>query len=127
MAFTFDLNTTVGQIRSLIGDTNADSYFLSDAEITNFYTTYLSLFRAAAFALRAIANKKMLNGKDVKAGNYAESSWQYIKMMRDMADDFETLDNETPADAQSEIIYTDFNYRTIVRNRVYRGEPLDTP
>ncbi len=126
MSFSFDLNTIVGQIRSLIGDTDATNYFLSDEEITVFYNTYLSLFRAAAFALRAIANKKMLNGKDVKAGNYAESSWQYIKMMRDAADEFEKLDNETPADAQAEVIYTDFDYRTLIRNKVLRGEPLDT-
>lgn len=127
MSFNFDLNTTVGKIRSLIGDTDASNYFLSDEEIQNFYNTYLTLFSAASNALRAIANKKLLNGKTVKAGNYSESTADYIKLLIDAADRFEKLDNETPADAQAEIIYTDFDLRTLIRNKVLRNEPLDTP
>lgn len=126
MSFSYDLTTIQGQIRNLIGDTDASNYFLSDEEILNFYNTYLSLFRAAAFSIRAIANKKLLTGKNVVAGNYREYTHEHIKMLREAADDFEKLDEATPADAQAEVIYTDFDLATLIRNKVLRNEPLDT-
>lgn len=127
MSFSYVLSTTVGQVRNLIGDTDSANYYLSDEEITVFYSAYLSLFLTAAFCLRAIANKKLLTGKNVKAGNYSENTSEHIKLLRAAADEFEARDNSTPADAQAEIIYTDFDMRTLVRNKVLRGEPLDAP
>lgn len=125
MSFSYDPSTVVGQIRDVIGDNDASAYFLSDETINQFYTTYGTIFRAAAFCLRSIANKKLLTGKDEKAGNYSQSTASYIRMLKEQADALEKLDQETPADAQSEVIYNDFNYRQILTNKVLRREPLD--
>ncbi len=62
MAFTYDLTTTTGQIRRLIGDTQEDAGQLpdganfSDAEIDFFYTSEGNhIHRGAAAGLEALA------------------------------------------------------------------------
>lgn len=127
MSFSYDLTTIQGQIRDLVGDNDSTAYLLSDETILNLYNTYGSLFSAASFALRSIANKKLLTGKNVVAGNYREFTHEHYKLLLDSANYFQELDLSTPADAQAEVIYTDFGLRELIRNKVLRHEPLDNP
>lgn len=61
MPITTDLTTTIGQIRLLIGDTEASNGVkpgggnFTDAEITYFYDREKSLSRAAALACETLA------------------------------------------------------------------------
>lgn len=54
MAFTYDLATSVGQLRLAISDTNAAAYGFEDAELTYLLTTGGSHNAAVILALRTL-------------------------------------------------------------------------
>ena len=123
MSFTFDLSTNVGKVRNLIGDTNASDYQLTDEEITSILSLASSdIFLASAICLKRIAADKALVQKRVKAGNYEEDPKEAINGMLKVAENYEKMAKDTPADAQTEIFYTDFNYNEILNQRALRGE-----
>lgn len=115
--------TTTARIRGMIGDKTAP-YNLTDGEIDAFYSEAGTIYGAAALALRAIIAQKGMSGKRVSAGDYSEDASAFIKILSDMADRFEQMDQNTPAEAQAEVVVNDFNYRNILENKVMRGESL---
>ena len=92
---SYDITTTVGQIRLLIGDTNEADEVFTDAEITYFYTTAGSVYGAAAMAARAWAAKYATNADAEKIGDYSYSLKAYEKMIS-LADKLEAVENLTP-------------------------------
>lgn len=126
MSFTYNLSTSVGQLRLLIGDTTQSGALFSDEELNAFLSMNSGdIFSSAALALRRIAVNKALIAKAVSAGNYSEDTRDIPKILLSTAKDLEAASKDIPADAQVEIIYNDFNYNNILRNRIFRNESLD--
>lgn len=115
---------TISEVRNLIGDTNPSNYQCTDDEINAFITFGITALKAAALALRNIASKKSFTAKDVSAGNYRENATAAIKFIMDLAKQYEDMDSMVPAEAQVEVVYNDFNYREILRNKVLRLESI---
>lgn len=110
----------------MIGDTTEASALLTDEEITVFINLRPnSLFEAAALALRSMAARKAIVAKLRKAGDYTEDSRSISKALLDLAATYDKLAQDDPAFADVEIIYNDFNYNQIVRNKALRGELPD--
>ena len=116
--------TNTERIRVLIGDT-ASPNVLSDAIIDDLYVQAGSVYGAAALGLRSIIAIKSISGKRVTAGDYSEDNSAFIKILSDMAERFESLDMDTPADSQAEVVVDDFSYRNIMQNKVLRGEDIN--
>lgn len=126
MSFTYSLSTDIGKVRNLVGDTTQASAQLSDEEISAFLSQSQSnIFASAALACRALATRHALKATSKSAGNYSENKSGIYKAYLDMAKNFEELALSDPADAQVEIITTDFNYNQILVNKTLRGESLD--
>lgn len=126
MSFTYNTATSIGKVRAIVGDVTESSAVLSDEQIQ----VYLDLqsgdiFMSAAMALRAMAASKAVVAKLKVAGNYTEDTRQIARLLLDTAKELEEAAKSVPADAQSEIILTDFNYNNIIQNKTLRGEPLD--
>ena len=111
-------------VRNLIGDLDSTNYQVTDAQINAFLAQGVTVLKASALALRSIASKKSFTAKSVSAGNYREDTGSAIKYLIDLAKEYETMDANTPAEAQVEVIVNDFNYREILRNRVLRLESI---
>jgi hypothetical protein len=126
MSFTFSTSNNIGKVRAIIGDTVEADGLLSDEEINVFLSlTSNDLLSAAAMALRRMAASKALLAKIVSAGNYSENTTDIGKQLLAVAKDLDEAARMIPADAQAEIVLTDFNYNNIIRNKVLRGEPID--
>ncbi len=127
MSFTFNLGTSIGQVRNVIGDVDSTSYLLSDEEINSFLSMKSGdVFAAASMCCRRIMANKALLAKTVRAGNYSESTSDIAKFYRDLANDLDEMSKNIPASASGEVIYTDFNYNQLVQDKVHRGESLDS-
>ena len=95
MTTTYDITTTVGQVRLIIGDTDvhpgSDAVF-SDEELTYFYSIGGSVSIAAAMAAEAWAAKYAVNASSETIGDYAYTSkvvdnlLALAKRLRDLAD-----------------------------------------
>ena len=121
----YDPNSAVGQVRTLIGDTDETAFMLQDNEITALLAIGVTALKAAALALRRIASTKAYVAKRVKAGNYEEdTSRGSVQFIMEMARDYDAMDANIPCDVQVEQIFNDFNYRTILRNKVLRLESI---
>lgn len=126
MSYTYDLGTDVGKVRNLINDTTQSTAILSDEEISAILTqTGSDILQSAAMACRKISAKYALLAVSKSAGNYSENKSGISKAYLELAKDFEEQARNTPADASAEIIYTDFNYRQLVEDKVHRQEQLD--
>lgn len=126
MSFTFNTSNNIGKVRALIGDTTEASALLTDEEVTVFIDLRSnSLFEAASLALRSMAARKAIVAKLRKAGDYTEDSRSISKALLDLATTYDQLAQDDPAFADVEIIYNDFNYNHIVRNKALRGELPD--
>lgn len=69
MAFTHDLNTDEGTLRTLLGDTNSADYVFSDAELTALLDLNSDdLWRAAADGCRSLAAKYTKEALDIGLG-----------------------------------------------------------
>ena len=96
MTTTYDITTTVGQVRLIIGDTDvhpgSDAVF-SDEELTYFYSIGGSVTLGAAMAAEAWAAKYAVNATGETIGDYAYTSKAVdnllglAKRLRDLADD----------------------------------------
>lgn len=126
MTFTYDLTTLVGKIRNLIGDVDSTSVIMYDEEITVMLNIRLNdLFSTAALCLRRIAASKALVSRLRKAGNFTQDDRQISKDLLEAAKVYEDLSISVPADAQADVVYTDFNYNQLILNRVLNRLPLD--
>lgn len=126
MTFTFDTTGLVGKVRAITGDVNSSSAVLTDEQINVFLGINSNdILLSAAMALRTMASSKALVAKYRSAGNYTEDTRNIAKDLLAVAEILEDRAINTPADAQSEIIYTDFDYNQLIRNKTLRGEPLD--
>ena len=128
MTFTYTLPivSNLHKIRNLIDDTSSTAYLLEDEEINSFLSmTSNDLFLTASLCLRKIAASKALVARRRKAGNYEEDTNGIVKALLDGAKLFKEMANETPAEATSQEVLTDFNYRELIINKTLRGESLD--
>ncbi len=123
MSFTYDVTTNLGKVRNLIGDAVDTGHILEDADINAFISMAGDdLFQAAALCLYRIAASKALLAKRKSAGNYSEDLTAIAKECREAAKIYEDMAKNTPAEAQAEVIMTDFNYNEILQNKALRGE-----
>lgn len=126
MSFTFNTSNNIGKVRAMVGDVTESTSVLSDEQITVFLDIQSNdLFKSAAMALRAMSANKAILAKYRRAGNYTEDTRNIAKGLLDLAKDYEEQSNLVPADAQAEIIYTDFNFNEILINKIVRGELPD--
>lgn len=102
MTLTYDLATTVGQIRLIIGDKDLANAVFTDEELTAFFTMEGSVNLAAAAALEAWAASYAANADSEKIGGYNYSQTICKKMM-DLAARLRTTASETPASTWAEM------------------------
>jgi len=97
MTVTYDLTTSVGQIRLMIGDTTLTDPIFSDEEITFFLTTWGSdLNLTAAACCTAWASKYGANADSEHIGDYSYSQSIVDKLLK-MAATFTSTATSTPA------------------------------
>ena len=102
---SYDITTTVGKIRLLIGDKDDTNEVFTDAEITHFYTEAGSLNLAAAMALEAWAATYAANADSEKIGDYAYTQKIADKMLK-LAKRFRDTEEAIPAFEWSQIDLT---------------------
>ena len=73
-------------------------------------------------ALMSMSANQAILEKLKAAGDYKEDTRGIAKNVKALAESYQQKSNSIPADAQAEIIYNDFNYREIERNKALRGE-----
>ena len=123
MSFTYDPTTNRGKVRNMIGDVTSTDYILEDADVDSFLVmTSNDLYKAAALCLYRIAASKALLAKKKSAGNYSEDLSSISGQCLAVAKIYETMSQNVPAEAQAEVITTDFSYRDILINKVLRDE-----
>jgi len=126
MSFTFNTVTNIGKVRVLIGDTTQATALLSDEEINvTLGLTSNDIYLASAISLKSIAANKAAIAKRIKAGNYEEDPKAVVSGLLEIAKNYEERSRMTPADADTEIFYTDFNYNDILIQKALRGEIND--
>ena len=93
MTLTYDLTTSTGQIRLIIGDSDISDAVFTDEEIAFFYSTGGSVTLGAAMAAEAWAAKYATNATGETIGDYAytfkavDNLLGLAKRLRDLADD----------------------------------------
>ena len=123
MSFTYDPTTNRGKVRNMIGDVTSTNYIMEDADIDSFLVmTSNDLYKAAALCLYRIAASKALLAKKKSAGNYSEDLSAISGQCLAVAKIYEEMSQNVPAEAQAEVITTDFSYREILLNKVLRDE-----
>jgi len=126
MATTFDLNTNVGKVRNIIGDSDTSDAHFTDEQISSFLTIQSNdLFLTSAMALRSMAANKAFIEKARRAGNYWEDTKGISKALLAAAEKLEVMAREAPAEAVADVVYTDFNYNDILIKKSLRGELPD--
>jgi len=110
--YTYDITTTVGKIRRLIGDTDitpeSDATF-NDEEIEFYYDLAGdSILKAAALGLRAIAVSKALLEKLQRTLNWTEDTRGLANSILASALAYEEQDANTPAYAVAQLNNSDF-------------------
>lgn len=113
--------TNIEKVRTLIRDPNKT--ILTDDEVQVFLDLEgEDIYMAAASALRAVAADKAMVSKMISAGDYKEDTSAMSGALEKIAQKYEERSNSIPADAQAEVILTDFNYNEILVNKDLRGE-----
>ena len=98
MAFTYDLDTSIGRLRLLLQDTDEDNLIFTDEEIQFFLSQNSSdLNMAASMGWLTIAGDKSRQAKIKRAGNYSHNLRQISQECRRQADYFKKLAYEEPA------------------------------
>ena len=93
MTLTYNLSTSTGQIRLIVGDSDISDAVFTDEEIAFFYSTAGSVTLGAAMAAEAWAAKYAVNATGETIGDYAYTSKAVdnllglAKRLRDLADD----------------------------------------
>lgn len=125
MPLNYDPTTPIGMVRNLIGDVGA-VFALQDSEISSFLVmTTNDFFMAASLACARIAASQIAVSVIRKAGNYSEDMSSIATGYMKLSDKYEEISNNIPADAQAEVISTDFNYNQMLTDYVHRGQAFD--
>lgn len=145
MPFTYDLTTTIGKMRLLLGDTVQASANFQDEElqaildITDFTLAGPRgsvsfggqtipeneiLFMACANAMDALASRVAAtpNGQTVKIGDYSITGKDQVQKLQDIAQRFRDAIENMPAYGIVEENLSAFNELLIIRNWVLRTE-----
>ena len=125
MGFTYDVTTTVGQVRLFILDNDADDYQFEDAEIAQFLEltkvdSVYSVRLAAVAALRAWASLLTRKSASVRTLTFARDNRSRASELLALADKLEQEEIMTPAAVDAEIAQTDFVAEQIIYNRSLR-------
>jgi len=132
MAYTYNLNNAIGQVRWYSNDHEMDDPYNSDEEITLALSMVGNNIKlAAAGCLRAKASDKVYISKNFKIGNYSQNNTQIstdlLAQAKALEDNVEAagigLDGEyLGQEAVAEIAYTSFNWLEILKNKSLRGD-----
>lgn len=128
MSFTYSYfpATSIGMVRNLIGDVGP-SYALADEEISSMLSlTNQDIFMTASVACTRLSASQISLSIIRKAGNFMQDMTSLATNYLKLADKYEEMANNIPADAQAEVIATDFNYNQLLTDKVHRGEPFDS-
>lgn len=132
-SYTYDLATAVGKVRLLIQDTDLSavspglrleqrSAAFSDAELSAFLDMRAQdVYLTASLALRAWAANKQLIVITRKNGQGSVEYGTVRADMLKMAEGYETMAREQPADAYAEMDWDDFSFRHILDNAQLRS------
>ncbi len=114
MAFTYDLDTNVGQIRLRIADTvNTDDVpaLMSDEELTSIFSTTSDLTLAAAMACRSIAAHFSRLARRTNRGGVSDDTTKAADHYLKLAETFEAQANaDTPLETQISPSWERFSY-----------------
>lgn len=144
MSFTYDVTTTTGQMRLLIGDTSSTAPNFQDEELAAIQTVVASmqlgwqtisdsssipqnelLLLSCAQAMDSLASKVAASpaGQTIQiGGDYKLTGKDQVQKIQDMAQRFRDAINELPAWGIIEENLSGFNEMTIIRNWVLRTE-----
>lgn len=145
MSFTYDVTTTIGKMRLLIGDTVQASANFQDEELqalldtTDFILSGPSsasvfgsatipenevLFLACANAMDALASRVAAspNGQTVKIGDYSITGKDQVQKIQDIAQRFRDAIENMPAWGIVEENLSGFNELLIIRNWILKTE-----
>jgi hypothetical protein len=139
--FTYDIGTTIGQMRFLLGDTVEATASFQDEELTACYTIVQMqmggssiatsagvpqdvLFYAVAAALDSVAARiaTSSNGQTIQIGDFKLSGSAQVDSVREMAQRFRDAVDNMPAYAIVEQNNSSFQELQIIRNWVLRTE-----
>ena len=123
MSFTYDTSNNIGKVRFLVGDTVDSGHLFEDGEITDILSlNSIDIYATAADFLMRLAASKSLLAKKKSAGGYSEDLSVIARECRETAKVYLERSSDIPAEAQAEMILTDFNYNQILRNKSLRRE-----
>jgi hypothetical protein len=145
MSFTYDVTTTIGKMRLLLGDTVQASANFQDEELqaildtTDFILSGPSsasvfgsallpenevLFMACANAMDALAARvaSSANGQTVKIGDYSITGKDQVQKLQDIAQRFRDAIENMPAWGVIEENLSGFNELLIMRNWILKTE-----
>jgi hypothetical protein len=139
MTVTYDLTTTIGQMRLLLGDPSGTSF--TDEELNACYSITSAqmsgplmvvphgapsdvLFYATAQAVDVLATRvaNSKDGKSYQLGDYKITGKDQVEALQALAQRFRDAVDNMPAWGIVEENLTDFNQLTIIRNWVLRTE-----
>jgi hypothetical protein len=107
----------------LIGDTDSTDVQLTDEEISAMLELEAgALYLTCAACLDSLANKTAVGFTQVKIGSLDLNDKDKVAALRLQAENFRTLDAETPAFAVAEENLSNFNELEIIRNYILRTE-----
>ncbi len=95
MAATYDLTTSVGQIRLMIGDTLLAEAVFTDEELTYFIGASTSLYMAAASVLEAWIAKYTTNADSENMGDYSYTQ-KIVEKLNKLRNDYRQKDESIP-------------------------------
>lgn len=127
MAFTYDVTTTEGRVRLLIGDTVNSGHLFEDSEISAFLSLNGDNVRlAAASALEAIAANQVMVLKVIRlldlstdGAAVARELCQQAASLRDQVES--GIDDPTGLFDWAEMVVDRFSGRELLVNRALRG------
>jgi hypothetical protein len=144
MSFTYDVTTTTGQMRLLIGDTNSAAPYFQDEELNAIQTIIAGLetgwstvasysvavggtellLLCCAQALDSLAAKVAASaaGQTIVLGDYKLTGKDQVQKLQDMAKRFRDAVNNLPAWGIVEENLCGFNEMVLIRNWVLRTE-----
>jgi hypothetical protein len=123
MSFSLDINTDIGKIRFLIGDTVQASANFQDETLTGFLSlTSSSIYLTCALALDALANAAATNLNDIVLGSLRINETSKVERLRAQAQAFRDLEYNTPAFDVAEENLSGFNELEIIRNNILRTQ-----
>jgi hypothetical protein len=144
MSFSYDVTTITGQMRLLIGDTNATAPYFQDEELAAIQTIVASLetgwttvswaavpiqgtellLLCCAQAVESLATKVAASpaGQTISLSDYKLTGKDQVQKLQDMAQRFRDAVNNLPAWGIIEENLCGFNEMVIIRNWVLRTE-----